>query len=469
MRHFGLRWVTALACLFPIGGAQALTVQDAIYYILETNPEIQAAEANKQAIEFELEQARSLRAPRVILEGWAGASRNLGTATPDLSSARSTIDGYELSARVSQMLFDGYQTRSEIERQAYRIDAAAYRVLERSEVLSLEAVRLYSDVLRGQALLALARSNADYHSKMLDRIRNGFDTQVVGLGDLQQAEERLVVARDTVLDFEYNLEDSKLLFLATVGVEPTGLGRVPVLGSAVPATIDAAVATARARSPTIMFAQSDVGSAEALARSVDANQLPTLHLEADGRIGENVGGFEGDRRDARVGLMLRYEFQGKMKRAERQEQARRVNESRAHLLHRTRLVEHEVRQSWSTLQSAQRRLVTIRAQAELSRRLLDSYEREFEVGQRSLLDLLNTQNALFQAEANLINAQSLETYVKYRLLASAGVLLPTLGIEPPEDARAYARDQLGAPPLDSLGDESQFDAGSFRDWRRSVR
>ncbi|WP_425044239.1 TolC family protein [Primorskyibacter sp. S87] len=451
-----------------MSAAEALSLEDTILYVLETNPDIKAAEANKQAIEFELEQARNFYAPKIELEAWGGSSRNQGTATPDLGAASSAVSGYEISGRISQMLFDGWQTRSEIERQAYRIDAAAYRVLERSEVLSLEAVRLYSDVLRSQRLLKLARDNLAYHQDVFARLKTGFDRGVIGIGDLNQAEERVVLAQDTILEFELNYEDVKTLFLATVGVEARNLGSVPNIGASVPSVLDNAIAKARNTNPTIRFLQSDVGSAEALSRRVNANQYPELTLEADGRYGDDVGGFEGRRQDGRVGLVLRYEFQGGYKRAVRQEHVRRVGESRARLLSQTRLVEREVRQSWSTLRSAQRRLKTIDAQARLSRRLRETYEEEYVVGTRSLLDVLNTQNALFQAEANLINAQSLESYVKYRLLASIGILLPTLGIEPPEDSRAYAKERIGAPELSSDGVDDQLDARTFRDWRKSV-
>jgi len=451
------------------GGVSALTLEDAILYVLETSPEIDAAEANKQAIEFELEQARNLRAPRFQIEAWGGSSRNQGTATPDLSSAQTAISGYEISGQVSQMLFDGFRTRSEIERQAYRIDSAAYRVLERSEVLSLDAVRMYSEVLRCTELLSLAERNLNYHRQVTGRLQGGYDSGVIGDPDLEQAQERLALAEDTVLEFQYNLEDARSMFLAVVGIEPTSLSYVPDISGSVPGSLEAAIGVARQRNPTLLFSQADVGSAEALSRSVDANRLPTLHLEAGGRIGEDVNGFYGDRKDARIGLVLRYEFQGNRKRAERQEQIRRVTESRSRLLSHARLVEREVRQSWITLQSAQRRLGTIQRQAELSQKLRLSYEKQFEVGQRSLLDVLNTQNAMFQAQVNLVNARSLETYVKYRLLAASGVMLATMGIQPPEDAAPYAADRVGAPGIDTTGDGQELDAKTFREWRNSLR
>lgn len=463
--------ISLLALCLTLGGvnkAEALSLKDAILYVLETNPDIKAAEANKQAIEFELDQARAFRAPRFELEAWGGISENSGNSVPDLGAASGSVSGYELTGRVSQMLFDGYRTRSEIERQAYRVDGAAFRVLERSEVLSLEAIRLYSEVIRNNDLLALANSNLAYHRDVYSQLKTGYDRGVIGIGDLQQGEERVFLAEDILLEFQLNLEDARALFLATVGVVPNSLVTIPKLAGTLPGTIDQAIGRARTSNPTIKFLQADVGSAEALSRSANANRSPTIHLEADARIGEDVGGFTGDRSDFRVGLVMRYEFQGSRKRAVRQEQARRVNESRSMLLSQTRRVELEVRRSWNTLRSARRRLATIQSQAVLSRQLREAYEAEFLVGTRSLLDVLNTQSALFQAEANLINARSLAIYVEYRLLASIGVLLPTLGVELPEDSKTFARDAVGAPGLSENSSEVQFDSGAFQDWRKSL-
>ncbi|WP_253762664.1 TolC family outer membrane protein [Ruegeria sp. HKCCD4884] len=462
---------TAMLCIAAISlpkTTSALSLEDAILFVLETNPEITAAESNKQAIEFELQQARSFWAPRFELDAFAGGSVNDGTTTPDLSAADGWIDGYEVGARVSQLLFDAGETRSEIERQAYRIDAAALRVLERSEVLSLEAIRLYADVLRVQSLVQLARENRDYHVEVLRRIQKAYDSGVVGIGDLQQAEERLILAEDTIISFEFDLEDVKNLFIAVVGVDAEGLSSVPDIRHSLPADMDAALEIARRTNPTIRFLQADVGSAEAQSRRTNANAYPKLFLEADGRVGEDVGGFEGDVADARIGLVMRYQFQGSSKRAARQEEVRRVSESRARLLAQTRNVENEVRQSYSIYRTAQRRTRKITAQVKIAQKLRDTYEQEFTVGQRSLLDVLNTQNALFQAEANLVNAKSAENYVRYRILASVGVLLRTMSIEPPEDSRVYARDELNVTPRSQTGGEQRLDASTFRDWRKSL-
>jgi adhesin transport system outer membrane protein len=445
-----------------------LTVEEAILYVLETNPEISAAEANKQAIEFELDQARSLGRPRFELEGRAEASINRGERTSDSTAADGAIGGWEVRGRMVQTLLDGGFGRSEVERQAYRIDGAALRVLERSEFLSLEAVRVYSEVGRTKLLAQLARDNVAYHREVFDRIERAYNNGVVGITDYQQAQERVLLADDVLLEFELNAIGSETSFLEVVGVDPTRLSSVPNVSRLNPASLDEALARARSLNPTVRFMQADVGAAEALSRRAESELSPDLNLEADVRYGEDIGGFEGKVNDANISLVLRYDFQGGRKNAAREEQIRRVSESRGRLLTQVRLVEREVRQSWATLQSAKRRVSVLSRQAALSGELLDSYENGFEVGTRSLLDVLNTQNALFQAEANLVNAQSTANFLNYRILAASGILVQSLEIDLPEDARDYARVLERAPDIDAAPGGFRSDARSLSEFRRSL-
>lgn len=467
LRRISLSLTVAFGAFWG-GPVNALSVTDAILYVLETNPEIKAAEANKQAIEFELDQSKAFRVPKFELEAWAGSSLNNGTTTSDLTAAEDAITGYQLRGRMTQVLFDGFRTRSEIERQAYRVDAAALRVLERSEFLSLEAIRLYADVLRARRLVGLAQDNLDYHRRLYDRLQGGFDSGTLPVGDIQQAEERVFLAEDTLISFQLDAQDIDDAFLAVVGVKPESLGSLPAIAGSMPVSLDQALGIARQSNPTLRFNQADVGTAEARAREAAANRYPTLNLEADVLSGNDVNGFEGDVEDARIGLTMRYEFQGGRKQAARQEAVRRTSQSRAEMLQQARRVDQEVRNSWASLKAAQRRMSIVKDQANLSRDLRATYEEEYEVGVRSLLDILNTQNALFQAEANLVNATSLEQYVKFRVLASMGALLSSLGIEAPEDATPYAVKETRAPAVGNANDVKHFDAKSFSNWRKSV-
>ncbi|MCE3248139.1 MAG: channel protein TolC, partial [Geminicoccaceae bacterium] len=89
---------------------------------------------------------------------------------------------------------------------------------------------------------------------------------------------------------------------------------------------------------------------------------------------------------------------------------------------------------YNALQTAQARLEALRAAVEAQRATRDVYAQQFDLGQRSLLDLLDAENELFVARSNLVTAQFTEIFGVYRVLAVTGDLLMTLDIDRPKES-----------------------------------
>lgn len=446
----------ALALWVHASPGVALTVEDAVRLVVETHPQIARAAANRQAIEFELDQARGRYFPTLDLTARSGFSYASGSSDNISGADDDPVAGWETRATLTQPIYDGGEIGSDVERQGYRIDAASHRVLERAEFLGLEAVRVYTDFLRNQELLVLAKRNLAYHRGKAAEIDRAVSTGVLGEADMQQARERVFAAKDSLTIAELDVENARIAFIDVVGVAPDGLGEVTPLAQ-LPASLGAALAEARSVNPRMLFAQSDIGAAEAQYRGASARMVPSLSLEGDVRSGENLDGFRGRESDARLGLVLRYQFNGGIDSANVQEQLRRVSETRAQLHEQSRFVEQEVRTSWALLESERRRRPVLERQQASAQRLLGLYQREFEVGQRTLLDLLNTRNVLFQAEIDAASSRYVELFAQYRLLASIGSLLPTLEIRPPVDATAYGAVEVSAPPVGDVEDQRRTD------------
>lgn len=439
------------------GGASALEIKEAIRLVVETHPEISKAESNKQAIEFELDAARGRYLPSIDLEGRGGVGARDGSSSSARSAEADALAGWEARATLRQTLFDGFAIDSEVERQGYRIDGAASRVLERSEFLGLEGARVYIDFLRLQALVGLAQENLSYHRGKLGEIQQGANSGVLSEADLQQARERVLSAENSLTLAQLDLENGRIAFIDVVGMPPEGLSQPGALGGALPTSLNDALDTSRATNPRILFAQSDIGASEAEYRGSNSPFFPQVSLEAYGRASDDASFQRGTDREAWAGVVVRYNLNGGIDSANRQSQLRRVSQSRSALHEQVRFVEREVRTSWALLESERRRLPLLESELASSRRLLDLYQREFEVGQRTLLDLLNTRNAVYQAEIDLASGRYVELYAQYRVLGAMGALLPALGIQPPVDTVAYGAVNTGAPAVKDYDDEPRTD------------
>src|SRR6187551_3819976 len=188
------------ATMFSGGSAQALTLKEAIAVAVESNPEIGQAIENREAIEFELRQAKGLYLPSVDLEASTGVRRLDNDTRRALDEDHKALYPNEADLTVSQTLYDSGARRAELNRQASRVDGASFRVLERSEFIGLSVVQDYLEYLLQAAIVSEAKKNLGVHQSILGDIRESVEGGALTDADRQQAEERLYGAQSRVIE-----------------------------------------------------------------------------------------------------------------------------------------------------------------------------------------------------------------------------------------------------------------------------
>src|SRR4029077_15047939 len=165
--------------------AQAFTINDALRQAVQTNPGVGEASANRRATEAELRQTQSTLLPQVRLEAQGGPERlNSRDVVPTPINNNQWIPGSKASVVARQLLFDGFTSLHEVWRQTARVDAAAARTHERSELTALDASAAYIDVDRYIRLVSLAQENVAAHQKILGNVDSRFRGGRAGQGDL---------------------------------------------------------------------------------------------------------------------------------------------------------------------------------------------------------------------------------------------------------------------------------------------
>jgi outer membrane protein, adhesin transport system len=424
--------------------AFATTVQESIQAALSTNPEVGVVAADREAIEQELRQARAEYLPSIDVRGAAGPeyTESPTTRNRDNEGDTETLLRLESQVTLTQMLFDGFATQSEVQRQIARIDSASYRVQEAAEFIALDAVEAHLDVLRNQALVELARENLEQHRRILGQVRQLEDQGAGSIGDVRQTESRLAEAQSSLAVAQGNLRDAEAFYRAVVGSPPVDLeeGTAPVF--ALPESPDASAAAASVASPTVQLANADIDVAQAELRGARAGYYPNLDLELGAAAGDNLDGLEGRDVNAQALLVLRYNlFRGGGDIAREREAFLRVKEARENLRVAQRDAEQEARVAYHALTTARARLEALSAGVDAQRSTRDIYAQQFDLGQRGLLDLLDAENELFIDRSNLVTATFTERFAVYRVLAVIGSMLDTLEIDRPAQAISIYRDR----------------------------
>ena len=438
--------LTAVAVVTLPGTARAQRVElkTAVETAMQTNPEINQAIENRTAIEFEREQAQGLFMPRVSVEGSAGIRRLENGTRRNLGIADDKLYPVEGSLRIEQMLFDGGVRSKEVKRQASRTDGAAFRVEERSQFIALQVTRQYLDYLLQQRIVAASQDNIDFHSKLVADLREGVAKGSLSIADQQQAEERQQAAQARLTESNLDLVNTGASFRTLTGLELVdGASLPPSLAGNIPASLEEALGRARERNPRVREAQADLDAAHAMVGKAKAEQMPTLALEGNARIGDDIDGFRGETNDLQAGVVMRWDvFNGGIKKAKVQEMYRREREARFRVDQMVREAEEDVRVAWNTWDAQGRLVKELEEQSRVSDELLRSYRAQFNVGRRSLLDVLDAQNTRYNVQVRAETAKFAQFYSEFKLLAALSDLLAAMEVAPPKAATANARERF---------------------------
>ena len=418
---------------------QADTLQEAIHTTLKTNPDVLASISERQAVSKEIDQAQAGYFPTIDLglgTGWEStdnpASRNRGDGEIHLNRD-------EASLNLRQMLYDGSLTKNEVERQKARTDSRAHSVYSVAENTALEATEAYLNVLRRQKLVELAQTNLESHLRTHDQITLRSERGVGRRADMDQSLGRLALAETNLMAEQSNLRDAETNYLRVVGEAPSSLSQPPSPDPFLPMTVEEAVNIAIQNHPTLRSAQADVASANAQHDVTKAAFLPRVDFELGTRNDHDIDGVRGTDKDVTAMFRLRYNLlNGGKDKARREETAFLINQAAEIRNNTHRQVEQSVRLSWNALETVRRQMSYFEEYAAAAEKTRDAYQQQFNFGQRTLLDLLDSENELFRARIALTNAQYDEIFTMYRVLNSIGLLLESLEIIAPAAATTVA-------------------------------
>jgi adhesin transport system outer membrane protein len=454
MRKFALIAASALLAstahpAIAQDSAGAISLQDAVAVAMKSNPEIIQAQMNKEAIEFERRQAEGLYAPRVDLEASAGIRRLENQTRRTLGISDQELYPLEADLVGDWTAIDFGRRRGEVLRQAARVDGASLRVVERSQFIALQIARQYFDVLLQQRVVAASQDNVTFHQMLVSDLGKGVEQGSISIADRQQAEERLQAALVRETESRQDLTDATITLRRLTGLDISQVAVPPNLAAALPPSLDAAVGMARTQNPRVREAIADVDATHGLIKSAKGDLYPSIGIDVRGRIGDDIDGFRGQTNDIQGRVYLKWNlFDGGINRAKVQEMVRRASEARYRLHQLEREAEEDVRTAWTTMQSQADVVTKVERQSQVSDDLLLSYRSQFNVGRRSLLDVLDAQNTRYNTQVRLETSRFSQLFAQYQTLASVNGLLDALSIAPGVGSGETERDQFEyGPPV----------------------
>ena len=423
-----------MAAILASWGVQAQTLPapmiQAARKAVVSNPEVQARWNGFNAAGNERDVARGGYFPQLDLTASTGRENRDSPLAPAGGYGSYNFNAAQLS--LNQMLFDGMFTANEVKRLGYAKLTRYYELSEASETAALEAVRAYADVVRYRELVDAATQNYAEHKQVTQHVE---ERAAGGVGrgvDVEQANGRLALAESNLLTELTNLHDASARYLRVVGEKPpANLPSLPEpfkLGT-MPPSIEVLMRDGLQGSPTLNAAVENVRAYKTAIASRKSPYMPRMDFRAYAAGENNTAGILGNTRYNGVELVLNYNlFRGgadiarERQAVDQSEQARDLQEKACRDVRQTLSIAYsDVR----SLTEQQRYMDQHRLATEKSR---EAYRQQFDIGQRTLLDLLDSQNEFFEATRSYINARYNQATAQARTLAGMGQLVSALGV-----------------------------------------
>jgi adhesin transport system outer membrane protein len=424
-----------LFSIFFTGTLGAASLEDTVKETVASSPDVLIAESQRDSVNQEMEQARAGFFPQADITIGTGSETTDSPVTRAASGKHSRgLHRNEAEIFIRQLLYDGKGTVSEFERQRARVNSRAYATFSTAEVTALRAVEVYLDVIREQKLVQLAVTNLENHQTTYDRILKRGKSGVGRRADTQQALGRLALARTNLMAEENNLKDAISAFVNVVGHRPEGLIEPVSRDYLLLETLNETVAAALDNHPQLKSAESDVVAAREQHKAAESLFYPRVHLEIGGTVNDNIDGISGHNNDASIMLRGRYSFTGGKDIARRKETVFQMDEAKEIRDRTRRQVIESIQLSWNAYETTNSQLEFLKIHVDASKLALLAYRKQFNIGKRTLLDVLDQENEVFQARINYVNGLTEVDFSAYRILAGTGRLLWALGVPLPEAA-----------------------------------
>ncbi|MBF0358544.1 MAG: TolC family outer membrane protein [Magnetococcales bacterium] len=407
----------------------AQTLQEAVATALRTNPKILAAQQEEKTFKEKTKQAKAGYLPVIALSAAHGQEYTTSPSTRNAGEDGVTLDRSELGLTLSQVLFDGLETKFSVDQAEakYRSNTGKKQTIQ--ENLTMEVVTAYLNALRDQELLELQDQNVALHKRILEKVKEmtkiGAGTEV----DIHQSESRFaLVASERETDNGFKLA-SETRFLNAVGEKSKNLTRPVIKRSLLPDSLEQAITVALANHPSLITSQADIDAAIVNKRSSQSSFWPTISLELAATNTANTSGTKSYTKSASAMLELSYNlFNGGSDVSKKHEAIENVYKLQEKYQEAQRNIREAVATAWHTLKTARNRISHIEKHVSVAKTVTKSFHDQFVMGSRSLVDVLDSESELHVAKKSLIVEQFQLMTGTFQLLSAMGVLNKTLAM-----------------------------------------
>lgn len=410
-------------CLFSMD-AFALSLKESVSEVLRTNPVVQERLKNFHETQQDLNIAESEFYPSLDYVGSYGRN-SAGRLKDDITD--DSYRQYTNSLRLTQNLFNGFSTVNKIDYQKERILAAAHHYIENANEMAFQMVQAYIDIIRGHQLYQNAKDNVKINETIYEDVKSLYNNGLTTKSEMTKIFASLSLAKSNLLVQSNNVKEKEFKFKRIFGREvDISTLTLPKLDLVLPESLERATMYAIENNPSIIVSQHNIKGSQALYKQKKSAYYPKVDFIVEQAYDDvnkrNNFDAPDDRLSAYVTLSWNL-FRGGADSANVQKGRSNIHKEVELLRDLKRQTIEGIELSWSAYEMIGNQLKELYQYNSYSQDTLDSYKSEYELGRRTLLDLLSAQNDLNNSKSEIINAQADKLFAQYRILDAMGLLV----------------------------------------------
>lgn len=416
MRKLLLSAVAIAAISSP---AHADTLRDAFVAAYKTNPTLAGAQAAQRATDENVPIAKADGRPNsdTLFTFQENFLRNAVSFTAPLRQLSATGD-------VNVPVYSGGRVKNAVRAAKTRVAAGQFDLRGTEASLFSNVVAAYMDVMRDEAVVGLNRANVGVLAVNLEATSDRFEIGDLTRTDVAQSESRLEVAKGELETARANLITSKENYIALVGQVPGELEPPPPLPN-LPETPDQAVDIALQFNPDLLAAKERSNAAEIDIKTARGAVKPTVTAYVQGTylnfLDTLGGGLPQEQSNAEAGVRLSVPiYQGGRPAAQVRQAQARSGQAYEDVIATERNIIAQTRAAYSSWRASERVIQSSERAVAASALSLEGVRAENSVGNRTILDILNAEQELLNAQVQLVTARRNSYVAGFTLLAAMG-------------------------------------------------
>ena len=418
-------WLASAALLAGGAGipARADTLREALVMAYQTNPQLEAARAQQRAVDENVPIARA-----------SGLPNASGSATYSEFVKRSEISftnpvrSLSTSVNVSLPIYSGGQVKNSVKAAKLQVEAGKASLRGTESGVFSSIVAAYMDVIQNEAIVGLNRKNVDVLKVNLQATSDRYEIGDLTRTDVAQSQSRLALAQSQTRSAEATLAGAREAYIRLVGKAPEALQPPPPLPN-LPTSPEDAVQVALDNNPDLIAAREQSKAAEKQIDVAGAGRLPKVSLFSSGSYnnyfntlgGAQNAGFPQSDKSAQAGAQISIPiFQGGLPAARRRQAQAQASAALEDEIGAERTVIAQVRSAYTQWLAANDVIRSTQVAVDAASLSLEGVRAENSVGNRTILDILNAEQELLNAQVQLVTARRNAYVAGFNLLAAMG-------------------------------------------------